>query len=479
MKLLTFGLAFIALVLPGYAQESKYPAPKNVGNPATVASGIERTMTLLATSTPERRNTVRILFYGQSITEQSWWKIVADDLKRRFPHANLVIENRALGGYSSQLLVKAAETDLYTFYPDLMIFYVYGSHIEYENIIRRTRERTTAEILIQTDHATTDDCHTEETNAASLYPNGKIWNAFMNYKFLPETAKKYGCAVVDQRNLWKQYLKENNLPAKALLRDGVHLNDHGCYLMGEYVKACLVAPRAVKMNPMDCEPVKTYRVGQEVKWENGKILLEFEGNRVDLVVKDGTGQPAAIRIDGKKPSELPEAYALTRACVVENANSRRTRGKWPALMDLSWEAVPQLEEWTLQAAKDATNPKLVSFSISGSKTGPDGEGRSDQRFVSKSRRVVIDPEDWHLEYALSLAGVKPVPEAFTVKWQVVPLFVDEFVPPSIKDRTVETTVTVVQGIKNGRHKLEIAGEPGSPIEAIRVYRPTWPAKSGG
>jgi hypothetical protein len=85
-------------------------------------------------------------------TEQSWARTVADDLRRRFPSANLVIENRAIGGFAAQLLVKTAESDLYPFYPDLVIFHVYGSHIEYENIIRRIRERTTAEILMQTDH---------------------------------------------------------------------------------------------------------------------------------------------------------------------------------------------------------------------------------------------------------------------------------------------------------------------------------------
>ena len=83
-------------------------------------------MRLLATSTPQKRNTVRVLFYGQSITEQRWWQAVADDLRSRFPDANLVIENRALGGFASQMLVKTAETDLYPFYPDLLIFQVYG-----------------------------------------------------------------------------------------------------------------------------------------------------------------------------------------------------------------------------------------------------------------------------------------------------------------------------------------------------------------
>jgi len=177
---------------------------------------------------PLKRNTVRLLFYGQSITEQRWWQIVADDLRARFPQANLIIENRALGGYASQMLVKTAETDLYSFYPDLLIFQVYGAHDKYEDIIRRTRERTTAEILQQNDHLTRPEDFTEETDPAKLWPpSGKYWNAFMNHRWLPEIAKKYGTEFCDQRSWWKQYLRQNNLEPKQLLRDGVHLNAHG------------------------------------------------------------------------------------------------------------------------------------------------------------------------------------------------------------------------------------------------------------
>ena len=56
-------------------------------------------MMRLATSTPEKRNHVRILFYGQSVTRKPWWEDVAADLRERFPHADLEIENRAIGGY--------------------------------------------------------------------------------------------------------------------------------------------------------------------------------------------------------------------------------------------------------------------------------------------------------------------------------------------------------------------------------------------
>ena len=236
------GLAAILTVSQGYllaaSNEVEYPATK-FPNTSNWGRNIQRTMRLLATSTSEKPNTVRILFYGQSITEQKWTKLVEEDLRRRFPHAKLLIENRALGGFSSQLLVKTAETDLYPFQPDLLIFHVYGAHDKYEDIIRRTRERTTAEILIQNDHVTKPEDFTEETDATKLPPAGKHWDAFMNHNHLPSIARKYDAELCDQRILWKAYLTENRLEPKSLLRDSVHLNEHGEWLMAECVKAYL------------------------------------------------------------------------------------------------------------------------------------------------------------------------------------------------------------------------------------------------
>jgi len=103
-------------------------------------------MTLLANNTAQHRNHVRVVFYGQSITEQEWSKQVADDLRRRFPHADLEIENRAIGGFASQMLIRPAEHDLYPFYPDLVIFHVFGANQQYEQTgrFRSTASRPTA-----------------------------------------------------------------------------------------------------------------------------------------------------------------------------------------------------------------------------------------------------------------------------------------------------------------------------------------------
>ena len=433
---------------------------------------IQRTMRLLATSTPEKRNTVRILFYGQSITEQNWAKLVENDLRRRFPHANLLIENRALGGFASQMLVKTAETDLYPFQPDLLIFHVYGAHDKYEDIIRRTRERTTAEILMQNDHVTKPADFTEETDPAKLPPAGKHWDAFMNHNWLPSLAKKYGCELCDQRALWKAYLAENKLEPKALLRDGVHLNPHGEWFMAQCVNAFLrYDPRLGPSSAEDC--VKTYQVGKDVRWMDGKLRLDFDGNRVDVICRSGQAAPAVVRIDGRKPFEWPELYGFTRAVTQPEG---KWPVKWPVIAPIGSQQPLLVEDWSLVVVKDPPSENRFTFALTGSKTGADGEGRSDARFVSNSGRIVLETNDWNVVYAFRLAGITPVPEAFTVKWKVEPRFVDEFVSPGVNDPTIEATVTLAQGLPNTRHTLEISGSDLTPIAALRVYRPPFRSK---
>ena len=92
------------------------PAPPD--DLASLGSKMQRTMTLLATSTPQNPNRVRVLFYGQSVTRNPWWQDVAEHLRSTYPHADLEIENLAIGGYSAPVLIRTAEFDLYPFYPD-------------------------------------------------------------------------------------------------------------------------------------------------------------------------------------------------------------------------------------------------------------------------------------------------------------------------------------------------------------------------
>jgi len=456
VRLISFVLFAVALALR--AAES-YPPLKSPGDASQRGAALQRTMTLLQSSAIEKKNTVRILFYGQSITEQSWWQLVRQDLEKRFPLATLEIENRAIGGHSSQLLHKTAEADLYPFYPDLVIFHVYGAHDRYEDIIRRIRERTTSEVLIQTDHLGAKDPLEEVTDPAKLTP--AQWNAWMNYSFLPATAKKYGCELLPQRDLWKQYLRDNNLEPRALLKDDVHLNDYGCFLMAEIVKTALVYKEDGKDESWR-GMVRDFPL-TSASWKDGKLTFEFEGNRVDGVfggpAPGGATGDGGMKIDGKAPEEIRQLYTFTRTTAYQGSN-------WPCLLRVQ-RGPAQLkdEEWIVTLAHPSDDYKSFLFSLTGSKTGPDGIGSAEKKFVSKSGRIVIEPDDWNLQYCRKIHGRK-LDDGFRITWKSVPQW---NALPLVRG-------TFVQGLSNGKHTMELSGRAlqNSGLSALRVYRPPFP-----
>jgi hypothetical protein len=448
--------AILLLASAVLAQPSSHPAvaPPKDGN--AMGLGIQRTMTLLATSTPRHRNKVRILFYGQSITEQEWSKLVADDLRKRFPNADLDIQNRAIGGFAAQMLIRPAEHDLYPFYPDLLIFHVYGANQQYEQIIQSVRSRTTAEVLMQLDHVTKWPTPPFDPNG----DKGMWWDNLMNTRLLPEIARKYGCGLVDIRNGWLDYLKANRLEPKDLLKDGVHLNAHGNYVMAELIKQYLVYRPDLPGDSWK-DLVRTYEIGKDVQWKDGKLRLEFEGNRVDVLAGEADGKSAQVLIDGKKPSEFPGCYYVPRP----------TPGPWSplALVRVDREKPWVLEDWSLKITSVNADSTQWQFQVAGSVTGPDGHGSNAAVFTSNSGRVKIDPQAFFRNGKVSVG--------YEIKWKVLPMFVDAYRSPATTGATEDNAVAVAQGLDNGKHLLELTSSGGVPaIRAIRVYRPAMAGK---
>ena len=112
------------------------------------------------------------------------------------------------------------------------------------------------------------------------------------------------------------------------------------------------------------------------------------------------------------------------------------------------------------------------FEVEGSITGPDGTGFSTEPFVSKSGRVAIDPGEWGVKRAYDLRHQR-TPNGFEVRWRVIPMFVDTYRSPRIADPSKEYAITVVQGLPNARHTLELVARDKTipPVHSIRVYRP--------
>lgn len=448
----------------------RYPEPPPPADPDHLGRGVQRTMTLLATSTPRHRNTVRVFFYGQSITEQDWSQQVTDDLRHRFPNADLQVENRAIGGFASQLLIRPAEHDLYPFYPDLLIFHVYGGSHEYEQIIRSVRNRTAAEVLMQLDHATFWPLDTPEAAAhATAEDVGTRWDRLMNTQFLPDIARRYGCGLADVRGGWLDYLRANHLQPAALLQDGVHLNAWGNFVMARQIERYLVyrpdLPRSEWQGLSH-----TYAVGKGLRPKNGRLALTFTGNRVDALPAPalaGVARSARVLIDGRPPSQHA-LYSFTRP----------QPGPWStlALVRVDHDKPLVAEDWTLTVTSVRPDGKGWNYDVSGSKTGADGSGSTDAVFVSRSGRVRIDPKDFFRPPASFHPA--PVTAGYTIRWRAVALFQDVYTPPTAMDPTRNQAQTLAQGLPNGRHTLTlIADGPGLP--PVRVLRSYAPPVTGG
>ncbi|CAN5481940.1 hypothetical protein BH09VER1_BH09VER1_53820 [soil metagenome] len=427
------------------------PPPRPAADETMFGAKIVRTMTALATSTPAQRNTVRLLFYGQSITAQMWSSAITTRLKGEFPNARLVVENRAIGGFEAERLMRTAQEDLYPFYPDLVIFQVYGGgNGEMERILLDIRRQTTAEILISTHHVS------HKGNAAIQIEFDK------QSQMIRELAVKYDCELVDVRDEWKQYLAENHLDTQDLIGDVVHLNEKGNKLMEDLVWRHLRYDKNLA-NPHG-DQVKTIPLTPAA---DGSYKLDFVGNRLDVVAApaDMPRGAAKILIDGKPPSANPKAYAITRPSPAF--------GRWyPALYTVGWQNLPLVEDWTLKITEVSPDAKQFKFTVNGSKTGPDGGGNSEEKFVSTSGRVVIDPADFCLALAQAQSK-KPCPPDFEIKWSVVPLFKDRYRAPESKDLANPARTTLVQLIENGPHTLQIIpeGDGAVPIKAIQVFQP--------
>lgn len=62
---------------------------------------------------------------------------------------------------------------------------------------------------------------------------------------------------------------------------------------------------------------------------------------------------------------------------------------------------------------------------------------------------------------------------FEVKWQVAPMGIDTWKPQPSADQAVQNSTTIVQGLFNTKHTLELIlnGDGQIPLKAIRVYSP--------
>ncbi|NOY81567.1 MAG: hypothetical protein GXP31_11270 [Kiritimatiellaeota bacterium] len=464
-----------------YARADIPPVPP-AADEAEFGKRIQRTMALLATSTPEHRNRVRILFYGQSIVAGIHVSEIVNTLRRRFPWAVIEAENRAIGGFTAPSLIRTAYHDLYPYCADLVIFHVYGGEKtgQLEDIIRGMREQMTADIMVFTHQiAWNQDPAALEHRTASDDASAEK---------MRELAAKYDLELVEVRNEWRAYLKANKLPIRELIGDKVHSNVHP-NAEGHTLLARLIL-RHFRFHPdnpnryasairtvVPGDPAITFtgepwsRKGEGVVGvsRNNALRLTFTGNRVDVLLmpppagmKNGT---ARILIDGKPPAAYPELLRCTRPSAAPFV-------WWPGLKQVRLGDHPVPEEWRLTLKNVDVDKGTFEFDLEGSKTGPDGHGVRGKPFVSESGRILIEPNDFQVIWALRYRK-KSCPENFRITWEVIPLYKDPWRPSPVPFPNVEERDTLVTLLPFGRHTLEIVpeGDGAVPVKAVRIHRP--------
>lgn len=410
---------------------------------------IQRTMTRIARSTAENPATVRFQFYGQSITAQAWTGLVEKDLIKRFPSVKFTFHNAAIGGFTSPALIRTAEHDLYPWYPDILVFHVYGPVDKYEEIIRNVRARTTSEIVLWTSHLSAHETLDKNPDADT------------RIVAIRAIAKKYDCLLIDVRKKWIAYLQEHRLEPKALLNDGVHLNNDGIKLMASFIAPELIQVSGLATTAQAGTVTDVSLDSSAVTHDASRNLtLKFTGNRV-VAISNGKGTGSGeVLLDGETMSPRPELWAITRP-------STGPKIWMPAIKQISFQKALLTEDWTLTCLSGSTpDGKKIHFRVAGSLTGDDGEGISTERFVSRSGRVVIEPADWHLAWSLGYKRLD-LPDKFQVKWKTYPLFTGLH-----EAQPAGTETVLLQNCGNAAHTLTLKGSAAKlGIGGFRIYAP--------
>jgi hypothetical protein len=278
------------------------------------------------------------------------------------------------------------------------------------------------------------------------------------------------CEVADVRTGMRNYLKKHGLVVKDTLRDTVHPNELGNFLIAELVEPHLRhrpdLPVKQSGNLVQDIPIGDERVKRN---QDGSISLTFSGNRIDVIAAPVASEASArVLIDGKVPSTFPELYYHARPSPTPVAGR-------PAFNRIDHQAPLLVETWTARILECDLEADTLRYEISGSKTGFDGIGDHNKRFVSNSGRVIIEPRMWMVNWSLRYRK-QTLPADYGVTWETKPLFVDTWEAPRQFDAARESTrtTTLAQGLENGEHVLTLTpvGETDSlPITAFRVFRP--------
>jgi hypothetical protein len=433
---------------------------------------LARSLAIIHESTSAQPQALRVLFYGQSMTSAHWTDLAAEHLRRTYPHTQFVVRNMAIGGFSAKQLERTVERDVTDLYPDLVIFHAYGDHRAYERIIRIIRSRTAAEVIVQTDpvREPVEPLCPEGFHLTLIPPPGcegvlyykqHSWEEYMSSVILPSLASRYALALEPRRTMWNNFLREKNTEPTSFLDSTGHLNAAGWQLAAETFET-FFDKAVADYNGERSDLVMTYpppAVGELKSYQ-------FRGNRVEITSSGSLDGRVTARIDGLEPSVIDGCWQTSRTTSLDNVPD------WPAIRQVTVSAgFHEAQTWTATVTHFNADQSEFEFTIVGSRTGPDGQGRANSDFTSLSGLVRIAAADWMIPSGFALTQ-RRLPEGFKVSWSRDFICRDLAAVP-LEEGNFEVRHILATGLPNRPHQLTLEIQPSAEalVHEIRVYRP--------
>jgi len=434
-------------------QAQPYPDVEVVNLNSIPGKNISRTMHLLESSTAEFPNEVRIMVYGQSITRMDWWLAVRDYLSEKYPTVLLDMENFAIGGFNAERLIRCVERDVLDFYPDLIIFHDYGGEETYGEIIRMFRTLTTAEVMILNDHV-------------GIGQNSE-WHDRHSWEWLPALCEKYGLELVDVRTNWINFAEKNGFDFQDLLKDHVHMNELGNYLMAGIIKAHLVVcPQNVSDSSISVKKL----MPQDAFSGDGESVYAFRirGNRMDLVYSQEIGVTAdQIYINHFTAKEF-QAFRIPSRVYLDETNTAYPE-KIGIPVRIMLRNNPEEGHWNMVVKNVELDGYRIFFDLFSGHEGFQGSGDNLNDFCSMNGEICLKPEDWfYREEPGFFSPWKAVKTGDTIRFDIKHLNHVVEDPASGKKRQI------IKGLPDGINILKLNGSAvkkfGNGLDII-VYDP--------
>ena len=429
---------------------NKYSFPKITHNKS---SNISRFNHLLHSSTLENPSRIKVQFYGQSIIEGLNYKNIINELNLLFPSVIFEIKFNPIGGFTAPNLKRTAPHDLYYEYADLVVFHAYTENKteDLDTLFYQLKTNSTSEVLVLNHHYAyfqnpeKAQQRTEQDNIQSNQIKGLV--------------NKYNYELLDIRKYWKTFIELNDsLTVKSLIKDHLHPNEKG----NSFIEYCIVEKLKQKVNYNSKNSGITIQKTEKVLTNNHEFVYNFKGNRIDINIESiSDSSELLFFIDEMLPSQHKNAYLIQRP-------SSCFEFYWPGIRRVTYnsEILPIEELWEVKLFNFNRNTKSFDFSLYGTKTGQDGHGNSHENFISNSKRIKFEKEDFMIFKSESVSG-KKTPENFKFYFIVKPLFYDSY---KLKGKN---EIRIIQGINNSTHSLTIKVKKGKVnLHSIKVYNPS-------